>query len=69
MTGFLNNVSYCRLCISINELIQGIKVRYAQTPDMTVFVSATDFSFSPKFTRNVIVSHTNNLLTNFQYKV
>jgi len=57
------------LYTSINELIQVIKVWYAQTPDMTVLVSLIDFSFSQQFTRNVIVSHTNDLLTNFPYKV
>jgi len=57
------------LYTSINELIQEIKVWYAPTPDMTVLVSLIDVSFSQQFTRNVIVSHTNDFLTNFPCRV
>jgi len=57
------------LCISINELIQEIKIWYGQTLDMTVLVSLFDFSFSQQFTRNMIVSHTNDLLTQIAYKI
>jgi len=57
------------LFISINELCPQPKVWYVQTPDMTVLVSATYFSFSQKFTRKLIVGHTNDFWTNFPYKI